>query len=330
MPLHPDILGLEAWIIVDGHPLEEHDMRAPVARKSVERYITAESGSTFEVHFRFSHPFPTRLPVTVLVTVDGRDLDEPLIRTDELYNTDGHRSTGPISNVNKAFYKQKYRFKEVNIKEGEPGPGVEAQKAKLAQSGTISLNFFWIKSICLNESFQAAAKILEDPGTIHEKALKGNALSHTLSLAEPEPTEELDFFDAEYADNGEPFAAFHFHYRSLKALQDLHIIKRTPEPLDLLECNDEIFQTSSSEELRRMFAHWKRQEVIRRRLKRERSESATVIGDDEFLGDSNTAIDINGSNHNDEDLVIIGAVDLRKERRKRRKPTQQDEIIELD
>ncbi|KAJ4289900.1 hypothetical protein N0V90_011233 [Kalmusia sp. IMI 367209] len=182
---------------------------------------------------------------------------------DELHNTDGHKSAGPISNVNKAFYKQKYRFAAVDIEEDEPGPEVEARKTKLTQSGTIPLNFFWIKSICFNESFHAAALIVEDPGTIHDKALKGNALSHTLSL----------------------------------------------------------------EELRRMFAHWKRQKVTRRQLKRERVESVTVVGDDTLLVNSNTAIGINGSNHNDEDLVMISAVDLGKERRKGRKPTQQDEIM---
>ena len=117
MALHPDIHGLEATIVVDGKPSEEYDERAPVARKNVERYIVAESGATFEVHFRFSHPFADTYPVTVLVTVDGEDLDEPLIRADELYNTDGHISAGPISNVNKVFRKQKYRFAEINIGE---------------------------------------------------------------------------------------------------------------------------------------------------------------------------------------------------------------------
>ena len=64
--------------------------------------------------------------------------------------------------------------------EREPGPEVEAQKAKLAQSGTISIYYYRIESTCLNKSFQAAVRDLEDPSTVHEKALKGSALSHTL------------------------------------------------------------------------------------------------------------------------------------------------------
>jgi hypothetical protein len=30
-----------------------------------------------------------------------------------------------------------------------------------------------------------------------------------------EPTEEIQYFDADYAGDGQPFATFHFYYRSL-------------------------------------------------------------------------------------------------------------------
>ncbi|KAF2441887.1 hypothetical protein P171DRAFT_488320 [Karstenula rhodostoma CBS 690.94] len=56
---------------------------------------------------------------------------------------------------------------------------------------------------------------VQDPGTVHKKALRGCALSHTLRLDEAGPNEEIDYYDAEYANNGEPFAVFHFYYRSL-------------------------------------------------------------------------------------------------------------------
>jgi hypothetical protein len=32
------------------------------------------------------------------------------------------------------------------------------------------------------------------------------------------PAEEVEYFDADYADGGEPFATFHFYYRSLGEL----------------------------------------------------------------------------------------------------------------
>lgn len=36
------------------------------------------------------------------------------------------------------------------------------------------------------------------------------------SLDEAEPSEKVEYLDAEYADNGEAFAVFHFYYRSLR------------------------------------------------------------------------------------------------------------------
>lgn len=112
-----------------------------------------------------------------------------------------------------------------------------------------------------------------------------------------------------------------------EALKDLHIVKRTPEPLDLIDCDDDVLQASSPEELRRMFAHWKRREEERQRLKRERSESTTVVGDEEVIGEDCTpAI---GSDDAD-DVEMLRWIDLRKQRRKRRKPTEEDEVIVLD
>ncbi|KAJ4357900.1 uncharacterized protein N0V89_002477 [Didymosphaeria variabile] len=321
MPKHHDVPGVEASIVVNGQPCEEHDDRGPVARNNIERYIIAESGATFEVHFRFSHPSPNDLPVSVVITIDGNDLDEPLIRQAEIYDQEGHVSEGPISNTRKEFRRQKYRFAELDITAGEdvPAASVKAQKKRLADTGTISLHMYQIQTTRLNKSFEITERKVQDPGTVHEKALKGGALSHTMSLENAEATDEIEYFDAEYAKNGEAFAVFHFYYRSLKALKDLHVVKHTPEPKGLIDCDDDVLQSSSPEALRRMVAHWRREEDIRQRLKRERSESVTVVGDDEVL-----------VSNADNDVEVLGAIDLRKQRRNRRKLTQEDEIIMID
>lgn len=96
----------------------------------------------------------------------------------------------------------------------------------------------------------------------------------------------------------------------------MHIIRHTPEPIDLTECDDEVIRTSSRAQLQRMVTQWKRQEEMRRRLKRERSGSATVVGDEEVLGD--------------EEIEVLGVNDLRMERHKRRKLTQKDTVVVID
>jgi hypothetical protein len=115
MPKHEHIPGLEAFILVNEQACEEHDDRTPVANHCMERYIVAKSGATFEVHFRFSPPFPDDLAVSVVITVDGKDLDEPLIRQEELFDKEGHASMGPISNTGNSFRRQKYRFADLEI-----------------------------------------------------------------------------------------------------------------------------------------------------------------------------------------------------------------------
>jgi len=78
----------------------------------------------------------------------------------------------------------------------------------------------------------------------------------------------VEYYDANYADGGEPFATFHFYYRSLgelttshlyellmvtstESLRDLHIIKRTPEPeaFELLEGDDSGLAQMNREQL---------------------------------------------------------------------------------
>ncbi|KAL1612474.1 hypothetical protein SLS60_000701 [Paraconiothyrium brasiliense] len=337
MPKHPDVPGVEASILVNGQPCEEHDDRAPVARNNVERYVVAESGATFEVHFRFSRPFPNDLPVLVVITIDGKDLDEPLVRQAEIYDQDGHVSEGPISYTRKEFRRQKYCFAELAvIGEDVPVTSVKAQKKRLVDVGMISLHMYQVQTTCLNKSFEMTERKVHAPGTVHEKALKGGALSHATSLGNAERTEEIDLFDAEYANNGESIAVFHFHYRSLsnssslldhidlsnspkKPSKTFTLSSTPPEPMELVDCDDDVLQTSSPEEFRRMVTHRQRQEEIRQRLKRERSGSVTNVGNDEVFGDDA-----------DNDVEVLGVIDLRKERCKRRKPTRKDEVIVIE
>lgn len=60
---------------------------------------------------------------------------------------------------------------------------------------------------------------------------------------------EIEYFDANYADGGEPFATFHFYYRSLAALKDLRIVERTPDPLDIFDSDDSAIGQLNREQL---------------------------------------------------------------------------------
>jgi hypothetical protein len=116
MAVIDDAPGLEVQVQVDGIPLREYiDRHTTVSEATSESYIEARSDSTFEIHYFFKAPFPSDRPVSMIVTIDGKDVDEPLIRPDELYNSDGHVSSGPISNDGRSWFTQAYRFLPLDI-----------------------------------------------------------------------------------------------------------------------------------------------------------------------------------------------------------------------
>jgi hypothetical protein len=116
MAVIEDAPGLEVQVQVDGTPLREYlDRHATVSEAISESYIEAKSDSTFEIYYSFKAPFPSDRPVSMIIAIDGKDVDEPLIRPDELYNLDGHVSSGPISTDGRSWFTQAYRFSPLDI-----------------------------------------------------------------------------------------------------------------------------------------------------------------------------------------------------------------------
>ena len=108
--------GLEVQIRVNDRPLREYiDQHTQVAEKIQERYIEADTNAAFEIHIKFTTPFPTDRAVSMIVTVDGKDVDEPFIRAEELYARSGHVSAGPISYNGREWFMQKYQFAALSI-----------------------------------------------------------------------------------------------------------------------------------------------------------------------------------------------------------------------
>lgn len=108
--------GLEVQILVKGEPLHEYEERgARVPRDSVERYVEAQTNAYFEIRYSFTRPFPTDRAVAMLVTVDGKDVDEPLIRPFELFERKGHTSIGPVYKSGSSWKVRKYRFRGIRI-----------------------------------------------------------------------------------------------------------------------------------------------------------------------------------------------------------------------
>lgn len=134
-------------------------------------------------------------PVSTIITVDGQDVDEPLVRPEELYDVHDHVSQGPISKNYLGFSVQKYRFSPliigecvdclVNIssletEEGGTDPVSEAEKEQVEPVGTITLDFYFLEMTRLNKRPKLMEKEVHDLGVVREKAIKGETLSHAV------------------------------------------------------------------------------------------------------------------------------------------------------
>jgi hypothetical protein len=116
MALLDDVPGVEVQIVVQDQVLHEYqDRSAQVSAKTTERYVEAQSHAEFQIRYAFSKPFPADRPVSMIVTIDGKDVDEPLIRPFELFEPQGHFSHGPISSIGSRWMVQKYCFSPIDI-----------------------------------------------------------------------------------------------------------------------------------------------------------------------------------------------------------------------
>jgi hypothetical protein len=116
MAVLSDVPGLQVEILVQGQPLNEYrDRAAKTSGRTVERYVEAQSGKQFEIRYIFEEQFPTDRPISTIVTIDGKAVDEPLIRPHEILDPSGHISYGSILKSDSGCEVRKYQFLSIDI-----------------------------------------------------------------------------------------------------------------------------------------------------------------------------------------------------------------------
>ena len=118
MAIIDEIPGLEVRVVVDEQALREYeDASAKVPSQIAERYVEAQDNAKFSIHYSFQPPFPADRPVSMIVTIDGQNLDEPVTHTFDLFKATGHTSTGAIARVGENWQVQKYCFSAIEVSE---------------------------------------------------------------------------------------------------------------------------------------------------------------------------------------------------------------------
>ncbi|KAF9693625.1 hypothetical protein EKO04_008158 [Ascochyta lentis] len=280
MAVLPSCPSLTVEIIVNGAPLQEYDANEEelALPKGITKYIEAQSGANFAIRFMSLQPLPD-LEFSSCIYLDGEGVDGQIFAKGDFALDEHYTTTGRYSTVGHQTVLQEFQFSEIAVVEGNTDSMNKDLLEKLETSGTIMIIFQGIENIRLNRDSQGPKKM---PGVdlVPEKALKGQAKTHTATLAEPQETTSISWASADDVA-GEPFATFYFKYRSLTALRALGIVPREPTPIPLDERPEDQL---SPEELLQLVRRYKERDEAALQIKKENAGKRNR--DDSFADDS--------------------------------------------
>ncbi|KAI4721052.1 hypothetical protein E4T48_02746 [Aureobasidium sp. EXF-10727] len=285
MAIIPDVPHVAVDIVVDGRPLPEYldeDDDDSISPDSTTKYVECVSGSRFGIRIDLTGMESKHLKRGNTVAadyfldstwVDGTPHRFPLgRRAVTLHSTARYREAG-------IWKSRDFMFAElVTTEEGSSSK----LRPELKDLGTITIELFYAHTNGGKQGgpSQDTPKIQVGQQEIHEKNLKGQAISYQAKLGDEVMIGNVPSVDSRRLGNA--FAVFNFRYRSRRDLQTLYLVPRSPSPV-LLE--DRLEESLNREELLELlrrqkacFTLWRataRQDeriAIKKELKRERIE----------------------------------------------------------
>ncbi|ATZ50290.1 hypothetical protein BCIN_05g06580 [Botrytis cinerea B05.10] len=238
--------GLEFYFEVNGERLEEYDddeeveiKPGPVGKyqssRTVAKYIEAVTGAAFGIKCHISSGFKMDSPnLFIKVYADGNYAEGKVAKYPYLESTltfDGPLIFYPMSGGSAERYaRQHYRFSELDISSDEARlSSLSKDKVKAEKVGTIEIKIWRGSESTPSRPSEYEYRAI--PGKFHEKALKGQAKSHSVSYSPETIIPAQNYVQLTKLDGEDyPIAIYKFKYRSKESLKQLLIIERTPEP----------------------------------------------------------------------------------------------------
>ncbi|KAG9525870.1 hypothetical protein KCU93_g5714, partial [Aureobasidium melanogenum] len=286
MAIIPDVPHVSVDIVVDGRPLPEYldeDDEDSISPTSTIKYVECVSGSRFAIRtdltgmeFRHINGGDT---VSVEYYLDGQKAGSSVMRFPLRHHS--------VSTRPSVRYREGGLWKERNFMFADLVTSEDVActnpRPELRDLGTITVKLY---HAILRKKHAAASqrhdskKLNVGHEAIHEKHLKGQAISHQASLGEAVSIGAISSFSTRHL--GDAFAVFSFRYRSRRDLQALCLIPRSPSPIPLEDRPEESLNREELLELlRRQKARQEEQIQIKQELKRERVEDDD--SDDELV-----------------------------------------------
>jgi hypothetical protein len=93
--------GMEVSIVLNNKVLKEYrDFNADDSQNSTTSYIEVEAAAAFEVDIEVTDTYTSRHDIRVEVRLDGKKIDDTLIRVEDLHKPGCHRLSGVTSKIN--------------------------------------------------------------------------------------------------------------------------------------------------------------------------------------------------------------------------------------
>ncbi|TGO36563.1 hypothetical protein BHYA_0121g00240 [Botrytis hyacinthi] len=248
MAVLEDVRGIEVTVCVDKQALQEYDDDEPEgvptevegfdkATKTVSKYIESTTGEVFYIKIEISKAYKFDSPnVSFEISVDGMSVRAKRGGKKDIPLTLEVKGVKNILDNGRTFLMP-FKFSDIITSTDDSKlASIRVDAARMSVVGEIVVTVhrrgkrsLAEKQLRILDAFKKLAA--NSSASVHEKALKGQAMSHSTTLGTPQTTRASTMWKMSYSD-GEyyPIAVYRFKYRSQESLKSLLILERTPEP----------------------------------------------------------------------------------------------------
>ncbi|KAK5740393.1 hypothetical protein LTR17_004656 [Elasticomyces elasticus] len=228
--------GLHVTIAVQGIDLTEHIVSEEEEdAETGKRYVQAMPGAQFNVSIRFGDGFlyPSD-DIEATVYLDGQRVRGtcPAHRNNGQSTVIGHYR----SFQDGQWTRQRFEFAELQTSDETTRA---TQTDALQELGTVRVLCRRGVKLATKAPHKKKNKIRSKTEVVHEKCLKGRAISSRATLGEAIPAKAPTGYRMEWPYGDDPIATFEFLYRSRRDLQAEGVLPRSPSPVPLEERDPE-------------------------------------------------------------------------------------------
>ncbi|KAK8908478.1 hypothetical protein QC760_002854 [Botrytis cinerea] len=246
MAVLENVRGVKVTVCTDDQVLQEYDDDEPEdvpavevggydrASKTVSKYIEATTGKAFYIKLEITKAYKLDSPIVSFhVFVDGI----------KVVSKHGGKKDIPLTMEvkgvkneldNRQAFMMPFKFGEIITSTDDSKLASSKEDAtRLSAVGEIMVKVYRKSQERPSASRNRLRMNLavDKSMLVHEKALKGRAMSHGTVLGAPQPIIASRHFRTSFLDGKDyPIAIFQFKYRSKESLKSLLILERTPEP----------------------------------------------------------------------------------------------------